>query len=127
MKNDLGQHGQLGQLGHLGQHGQHHPQDSDVDHVAKFSTVAKLAKFDEAANPISDSKTKVERAEEVESRGQISHVGQVAGQAFCVTIRSDGEHPVPVEVRLRAFLKIALRRWGLRCVSISQTAARGLP
>ena len=49
------------------------------------------------------------------------------GSTVVLTIRSEGSHGAPFEVRLRRCLKLMLRAFGLRVVSISQTAARGLP
>lgn len=39
---------------------------------------------------------------------------------FILTVRSEGRHSTPVEVRLRSFLKHALRCFGLRVVSIER-------
>lgn len=46
---------------------------------------------------------------------------------FTLTIRSEGHHLAPVAVRLRRALKLLLRSFGLRCVSIAQTINRGNP
>ena len=63
----------------------------------------------------------------VTSRYAPDLISPLDNSQFVLTVRSEGQHPAPVEVRLRQFLKHALRRWGIRCVSITAEAARGLP
>lgn len=48
-------------------------------------------------------------------------------ETVTIVIRSEPGQSIPFPIRLRRCLKLMLRAFGLRVVSISQAAARGLP
>jgi hypothetical protein len=43
-----------------------------------------------------------------------------ANPRYVVTLTSEGNNPIPTMIRLRKFLKLALRAFGLRCVAVVQ-------
>jgi hypothetical protein len=44
--------------------------------------------------------------------------------AFTITVVADDDGSPPVIIRLRSFLKAALRRYGLRCVGVREAAKK---
>jgi len=45
------------------------------------------------------------------------------GNAITITLTDAGNDPRPLPIRLRQFLKVALRRWKLRCTDIAAVPA----
>jgi len=94
--------------------------------VSNMSNMSTLALSDE------ESHIKSSSARAVLDVAQVAHVysetarGSMKTATYTVTIRTEPGYETPPEIRLRRFLKLALRGYGLRCIQIRQDAKVGI-
>lgn len=95
--------------------------------AAKLSVLPRVAEGGSAYPPYQS----YSRAHTIDVIGEIGatscHLPPEGESTVVLTVRSEGTHDAPFAVRLRRCLKLMLRGFGLRVVSITSAAGRTLP